>query len=104
MKEKLTRVTSESQLFPGVLVELRQCLMCGKARERAILTRRVNRPKECDVCGQCDRGWHVAGGCCPRRTVCYTAAIDEGRLYLVDPFTEQEQRTTTSNPMERVRP
>lgn len=83
MKEKLTLVISESQLRPGLLVEVRKCFVCGRDH-RELLVRAETLP--CNLRGRdhCP-AWHEASVTHnDYRPCCFARAIRERRLFIVE--------------------
>lgn len=100
MKERLIPVTSESQLKPGAVCVVSPCSTCGVPHRYMMLSQQ-SAPTPCFICaaGEC-RGWDRAprpkcafvGG---TGILCVRRMVSEGRLYIVDPFSEQETQQHT---------
>lgn len=90
MKEKLIPVTSESQLRPGLLVEV-VCTQCT-GRHRDILLRKSEDPRRCSGCGWRRCGWDIPT---PRHGgdsfLCVRYAIPDHRLFIVDTGLDEAQ-------------
>lgn len=112
--EKLTKVTSEAQLRPGLLVELRNCMMCGRTERYLLLSRVGQQPFLCDDnTVVIESGWKSApsAACMPcpssdgwaHEFLAVENAISEGRLFIVDPFADDAQTTVRRRKLERAR-
>lgn len=83
MKEKLTPVTSEAQLRPGLLVETRDCYRCSRSHRNLLLRCSISHAN----CSGCFRpeSWEVApSGHGPEGDACFCRAIPERRLFIVE--------------------
>lgn len=93
MADKLTPVTSEAQLRPGVLVEI-VCGYCSQ-RHRHLLLGRSKDHRQCAACGGFVCCWsvplasHVGTGIVAE--LCPTRAIPERRLFIVDTGLDAKQ-------------
>jgi hypothetical protein len=91
VKERLTRVTSEAQLKPGLLVQWMVCHSCPRVHRSLLLGL-----GDLVLCGVCSAGhalWHHAGNG-HKPTLCARASIAWGELFIVDPFAEDSSSTT----------
>lgn len=106
-RERLIPVTSEAELRVGMLVERQGCPFCGRAH-RCLMTSAI----------AAQEGWHVDKTQCRAthdwRTApvtcgqvdwggptCFCYAIAEGRLFIVDPFSESDTPTEAKRPAPR---
>jgi hypothetical protein len=99
-KERLTRVTSESQLRPGLLMEIRACQSCHQTRCRMLLLSVKDKEHfhaiPLEWCNH--TSWNIGG--CNVTSSCLVYAIRESRLFIVNPFTDES--LTTQRTLERV--
>lgn len=107
--EKLTRVTSESQLFVGALVEELGCENGHSRHQHLIVADGGITDFWCDECEEIDRyecrGWMLAGDDCgdPTLSTCFYHTIQQGLLFLVDVGLSQETDTARTRKLEGVR-
>lgn len=100
--EKLTRVTSEKQLRPGLLVEARGC-WCSEGTHRVLLVR-SEASSGCEWCEEECVAWYEAPSLHgDSRPFCVAEKIKEGELYIVDPFSSQETDTARPRKLEGAR-
>jgi hypothetical protein len=100
MSERLERVVSMQQLRPGLLLRHTPCALCRGAHDFMLLAREAT-PSRCMDCpGPC-LGWDC--GPLPHGLVfyCPIGSIAAGRLFLVDPFSEQSETTEKRREMAR---
>jgi hypothetical protein len=106
MGERLERVVHENQLRPGLLVEARDCI-CGRRRCRSLLGSKSGRDN-CDGCERavCDAGFVELVPCAEPDAgldTCFFWAIENGDLFIVNPFDDQAETTTKAKPRKRER-
>lgn len=90
MKEKLVPVTSESQLKPGLLVEVKDCRSCGRRRCRDLIAGMLN-SRNCQVCGLSHLRVRPLSSCdLYSRPYCMRSAIRDRRLFIVDTGLEDD--------------
>ena len=108
-RDEFVLVKSEDELRPGMCVELRPCLRCGK-RDRRILTGALGRGDTVDVDGIVSRAviFYATGICPPspgfRGDTCgFSRSIRERRLYRLRDDDTAADETATTRRKERVR-
>ena len=97
MRDEFVLVKSESELAPGMCVELRPCKTTGK-RERFFVLGRERRKSSCPLCVKC-RGWKTSSGAMCMEMNC----IGERRLYRLRDDDTAADETATTRRKERVR-
>lgn len=104
-RDEWIRVESESDLAPGMVVQVRPCQGCRRI-ETEVLFRHNRTGPPCSICGTC-AGWFNSG-CQADRPFgsCLRESISEGRLFrLANLPVESSDAEVASRPreMERAR-
>lgn len=102
-RDEWVRVKSESELRPGMAVQLRNCMWCGK-RETLTLLNATRASKIADAPGnvmevsRSKDAWTVIGGCGSRPCVFY-GAIEDHRLFRLADWNFDEASDDTTAPV-----